>query len=75
MTCKIKITSSQEAQKLNRIAEKYPYDIWVHGKNGQADAKSMLGLVLLTIEDDVRIVVADGIDTRALEKDIAEFVV
>ena len=73
MTFNIKITSSEQAQKLNRIAEKYPYDIWVHGKNGQADAKSMLGLVLLTIEDDVRIVVKDGVDTRSLEKDIAEF--
>ena len=73
MTFQIKITSSEQAQKLNRIAEKYPFDIWVHGRNGQADAKSMLGLVMLTIEDDVRIVVADGINTKALEKDIAEF--
>ena len=73
MTFQIKVTSAEQAQKLNRIAEKYPYDIWVHGKNGQADAKSMLGLVLLTIEDDIRIVVQDSIDTRALEKDIAEF--
>ena len=75
MNVKIKITSSQEAQKLNRIAEKYPFDIWVHGKNGQADAKSMLGLVLLSIEDDVSLVVRDEVDTRALERDIAEFVV
>ena len=73
MNFKIKITSSEEAQKLNRIAEKYPYDIWVYGKNGQADAKSMLGLVLLSIEDDVSIVVRDDVDTRALERDIAEF--
>ena len=75
MKIKIKIASSNEAQKLNRIAEKYPFDIWVQGKNGHADAKSMLGLVLLTIEDDVSVVVKDGIDTRALERDIAEFIV
>ena len=73
MNCRIKITSSEQAQKLNRIAEKYPFDIWVQGKSGQADAKSMLGLVLLTIEHDVTLIVNDNIDTRALEKDIAEF--
>ena len=69
------IHTSEQAQKLNRIAERYPYDIWVQGKSGQADAKSMLGLMLLTIENEVNIIVKDGIDTRALEKDIAEFVV
>ena len=73
MTFQIKLTSTEQAQKINRIVEKYSYNIWVHGKNGQADAKSMLGLMLMTIEDDIRIVVEDGIDTRALEKDIAEF--
>jgi len=75
MKIKISIPTSKEAQKLNRIAEKYPFDIWVQGKNGHADAKSMLGLVLLTIEDDVSVVVKEGIDTTALEKDIAEFMV
>ena len=75
MNLPIRITSSEQAQKLNRIAERYQYDIWVQGKSGQADAKSMLGLMLLTIENEVNIVVKDGIDTRALENDIAEFVV
>ena len=75
MQFKIRITSSEQAQRLNRIAEKYPYDIWVQGKSGQADAKSMLGMVLLTIENDVTLIVSGDADTRALEKDIAEFMV
>jgi len=69
----IMIHSSQQAQKLSRIAEKYPFDIWIHGKTGQADAKSMLGLMLLTIENDVKLVVGDDVDTAALEKEIEEF--
>lgn len=69
----IKIKSSEQAQKLNKIAEKYPYDIWVHGVSGQADAKSLLGLMLLTIENEVKLVVEDNVDHKALEKDIAEF--
>ncbi len=59
-----------DAQKLNRIAEKYPFDIWIHGKSGQADAKSLLGLMLLTIEQDLKLVVDDDIDVRELRKDI-----
>ena len=75
MTVNIRITSSEQAQKLNRIAEKYPYEIWIHGRSGQADAKSMLGLMLLTIENDVKLVVDDLVDAKELFKEIKEFVV
>ena len=75
MTFDIRITSSEQAQKLNKIAERYAFDIWVHGKSGQADAKSMLGLMLLTIENDVKLVIEENIDTVAFEKEIAEFVI
>jgi len=68
----LRITTSEQAKRLNRIAEQYPYEIWVHGRSGQADAKSMLGLMLLTIEDDVRLVVDDSIDTSELENDIED---
>ena len=73
MTFDIRITTSEQAQKLNKIAERHPFDIWVHGKSGQADAKSMLGLMLLTIENDVKLVIEDNNDTKAFEKEIAEF--
>jgi len=59
--------------KLSKIAEKHSFDIWIHGKSGQADAKSLLGLMLLTIENDVQLVVPDDADTRDLERDIEEF--
>ena len=75
MTFDIRITSSEQAQKLNKIAERHPFDIWVHGKSGQADAKSMLGLMLLTIENDVKLVIDDENDTKGFEKEIAEFIV
>ena len=73
MTYDIMIRSSDQALKLSKIAEKYSFDIWIHGKAGQADAKSLLGLMLLTIENDVRLVVPDDADTEALEKEIEEF--
>ena len=67
------IRSSEQAQKLSQVAEKYPFDIWIHGQSGQADAKSLLGLMLLTIENDVRLVIDDNVDTRAFEEEIEEF--
>ncbi|MDR0490829.1 MAG: HPr family phosphocarrier protein [Oscillospiraceae bacterium] len=73
MVYNIMIKSSEQAQRLNKIAERYPFDIWVHGVSGQADAKSLLGLMLLTIENDVKLVVEDNVDLRGLEKEIAEF--
>ena len=73
MDISLRITTSDQALRLNRIAESYPFDIWVHGRTGQADAKSMLGIMLLTIEDDVRLVVSDDVDTASLEKDVEEF--
>ncbi|MDR2357534.1 MAG: HPr family phosphocarrier protein [Oscillospiraceae bacterium] len=75
MTYNIKISSSEQAQKLNNIAQQFPYDIWVHGKSGYADAKSMLGLMLFTIEPDLKLVIEDGVDTKHLEKEIADFLV
>ena len=73
MRCDIRIKSSEQALQLSKIAEKYSFDIWVHGKSGQADAKSMLGLMLLTIENDVTLVIPDDADTTDLEREIEEF--
>ena len=75
MTFNIKIANSEEAQKLNAIASKYVCDIWVHGKQGQADAKSLLGLMLMTMENEVKLVVEDTVDEKTVKKDFAEFIV
>ena len=75
MTFNIKITTSDDAQKLNRIAEKFPHEIWVHGKSGYADAKSLLGLMLLTIESDLQLVIDDDVDDSWLVKEIEDYLV
>ena len=75
MTYNIRIQSPEHAQKLNRIAEKYPYEIWIHGKSGYADAKSLLGLMLLTLESELKLVVGDEIDAKALVKDLEDYIV
>jgi phosphotransferase system HPr-like phosphotransfer protein len=75
MTFNIKIATSEDAQRLNKIAEKYPFDIWVHGKTGYADAKSLLGLMLCTIETDLKLVIDDDVDAKPFLKEIDCFLV
>ena len=74
MVYNIKIDGPEAAQKLNRTAEKCAYDVWIHGKSGQADAKSALGLMLLSLESDLKLVVDDGVDKKAVEKAFADFI-
>jgi len=73
MLYNIRIRSSDQALKLSKIAEKYAFDIWIQGKTGRADAKSLLGLMLLTIENDVQLLVPEDVDVIALEQEIEEF--
>ena len=73
MVFNIVINSSAEAQQLNQIATQFPFDIQVESKNGWADIKSLLGTMLLTMEDDLKLVVSDDVDYRALEAKIEPF--
>lgn len=75
MTFNIRIADSEQAQKLNAIATKYACDVWIHGKQGQADAKSLLGLMLMTMENEVKLVVEDTVDEKVVKKDFADFIV
>lgn len=76
MIYNIKINSPEEAQKLNRVAEQCPFEVWIHGKSGQADAKSALGLMLLSLESDLKLVVEDEVaNDKTIEKAFADFIV
>ena len=75
MTFNIKIANTEEAQKLNAIATTYACDIWLHGKQGSADAKSLLGLMLMTMENEVKLVIDDGADVKLIKKDFGAFIV
>ena len=75
MTFNIKINSSEDAQALNAIATKYPGDIWIHGKQGTADAKSLLGLMLMSMEREAKLVVDDEFDEKLVRKEFEKFIV
>lgn len=62
MTKPIRIKNSEDIQKINYIVSKYPFDIWIHGKSGMVDAKSLLGMFLMGLTERLMLVVDDGID-------------
>ena len=75
MTFNIKINSSEDAQALNAIATKYPGDIWIHGKQGKADAKSLMGLMMMSMEREAKLVVDDEYDEKKIRKEFSKFIV
>ena len=51
MTRGIRVKNTDDIQKINKIVSKYGFDIWIHGKSGMVDAKSLLGMFLLSLNE------------------------
>ena len=66
MTKNIKATSKEDIMMINREATKVPYSVWVHGTDVLIDAKSLMGLFVLSPEDSLRLVVPDDVDSKKL---------
>lgn len=73
MTRAIKVKNTDDIQKINRIVTRYGYDIWIHGKSGMVDAKSLLGMFLLSLNEPLSLVVEDDVDATDLLKDLEDY--
>ena len=69
----IKMKSIEDIERVNSIASKYPYDIWIHGKSGIADAKSILGMFILELDEPLFLVVSDDVDCDDLLKNLEAY--
>lgn len=70
----IKIINIEDIETINKIVSQYPFDIWIHGKSGMADAKSILGMFILKLDEPLSLVVPDGVDTTALFKELNDYI-
>lgn len=70
----IKMKNIQDIAKVNAIVSKYSFDIWIHGKSGMADAKSILGMFILELNEPLSLVVPDDADTGKLFKELDEYI-
>ena len=73
MTRAIRVKNTEDIQKINKIVTKFPFDVWIHGKSGMVDAKSLLGMFLLSLNEPLSLVVEDDVDTKRLFKDLEEY--
>ena len=73
MTKAIKVKNTEDIQTINSIVTEFPFDIWIHGKSGMVDAKSLLGMFLLSLNEPLSLVVEDDVDTKKLFKDLEEY--
>ena len=73
MTRGIRVKNTDDIQKINKIVTRYGFDIWIHGKSGMVDAKSLLGMFLLSLNEPLQIVLEDDVDPTALFKDLKDY--
>ncbi len=69
----IKVKNTSDIQKINQIVTAFPFDIWISGKSGMVDAKSLLGMFLLGINEPLDLVIPDEVDGAELFKAIDEY--
>lgn len=69
----IKMKDIKDIEKVNDIVSKYPFDIWIHGKSGMADAKSILGMFILKLDEPLFLVVPDDSDSDRLFRELEEY--
>lgn len=73
MTRGIRVKNTEDIQKINQIVTQFGFDIWIHGKSGMVDAKSLLGMFLLSLNEPLSLVVEDDVDTTKLFKALEDY--
>ena len=68
MTRAIRVKNTEDIQKINKIVTKSPFDVWIHGKSGMVDAKSLLGMFLLSLNEPLELVIEDDEDPKEVKK-------
>lgn len=75
MTWKIKIESTEDIKKINDICCSFPFDISISNKMGIVDAKSLLGMFMLSSCPENFLVVEDDVNAKKLLKKMKDFLV
>ena len=68
MTKAINVKNTEDIQTINSIVTEFPFDIWIHGKSGMVDAKSLLGMFLLSLNEPLELVIEDDEDPKDVKK-------
>ena len=67
MTKSIVITDNQQVERINELARKAPYEVWLTDDTVMLDARSLLGLFAL-VGKRVNLVAEDDVNPKAFAK-------
>ncbi|MCM3442254.1 HPr family phosphocarrier protein [Metabacillus halosaccharovorans] len=73
MVIHFKLSDKDQVPKLNKIASKYPFDIWIHSEDRKYDATSILSLYTLPFKTELKLVVEEDVNSTALLEDMKAF--
>lgn len=73
MTKSIEITDARQVERINELATRVPYEVWLSDGPVMLDARSLLGLFSL-IGKRVNVVVEDTVSDRAFTKLVKKMV-
>ena len=63
----IEIRTPEQVEKINRLASKAPYEVWLSTDTVMLDARSLLGLMSL-VGKRVNVVVEDNVDPKRFSR-------
>ena len=67
MTKEIEIKNEAQVRKINQLASKAPYEVWLSNGTLMLDARSLLGLFAL-VGQRARVVAEDNVDPWRFER-------
>ena len=71
MTKEIEIKNEAQVRKINQLASKAPYEVWLSNGTLMLDARSLLGLYAL-IGQRVNVVAEDSVNPKSLNRLVAQ---
>lgn len=74
MKTPIKIKNMSYIQTINHIMTQYPFDIWLHSDSGQVNAKSLLGIFALSLNETLYLVIDEDEDTSKLFEELSPYI-
>lgn len=74
MIKKINIKGLDDIKAINQAASDCNYDVWLHSKSTMVDAKSILGLLTLDFNEQIDLVVEDGVNPKHLFNKLSDYI-
>ena len=74
MVKQIEITSKEQVEKINELACKTPYEVWLSTDILMLDARSLLGLFAL-IGQKVNVVAEDDVNPKSFSKLVSKMTI